>query len=119
MFYKQAVEQMCLVEIILGTDMVSKNAYYLLWRLIWDYKVNPNQGTKEWADRVKILQIYIPYVPSKVLNKIGADKQAFTEYQMWEILDSNLLQVFEPAFKQESQENNQIGRKSSWRRKCL
>ena len=68
--------------IIFGTNIVGVNAYYLLRRLIWDYKVNPNQGSKEWSDRLKQLQTYIPYVPSKILDKRGAAKAKFTEIEL-------------------------------------
>ena len=56
-FCKLVVEDcfFCLGEIVFGIDMVGANAYYLLRRLIRDYKVNPNRGIKEWSDRVKIL----------------------------------------------------------------
>ena len=37
-----------LEELIFGTDMIGCNAYYLLRRLIRDYKVDPNWGIKEW-----------------------------------------------------------------------
>ena len=61
-------------EIVFGTDMVGENAYYLLESLIWGYKINPNQGIKEWSNKVKILQTYIPYVPNKVLDRRGMVK---------------------------------------------
>ena len=77
-------------EIFLGTDMVGANAYYLLRRLIRDYKVNPSQGIKEWSNRIKQLQTYIPFVPSKALDKRQAAKQGFTEIEMQEILDNAL-----------------------------
>ena len=35
-----------LEELIYGTNMISRNAYYLLRRLIRDYKVDPNCGIK-------------------------------------------------------------------------
>ena len=48
-FYKRVLEQMFfwLGEIKFGTDMIGENAYYYLKRLIWDYRVNPNQRIKE------------------------------------------------------------------------
>ena len=56
-------------EIVFRTNMVSANTYYLLRRHIQDYEVNPSQGIKEWSDRIKQLQTYIPFVPSKALEK--------------------------------------------------
>ena len=34
-------------ELIFGMDMIGRNAYYFLRRLMRDYKVNSNQGIKE------------------------------------------------------------------------
>ena len=72
-FYKLVVDELFfrLGEIFFGTDMVGVNACYLLRCLIRDYKVNSNQGIKEWSDRFKQLQTYIPFVPSKVLDPLS------------------------------------------------
>ena len=42
-------------EIVFGTNMVGAKAYYLLLRLIQEYKVNLSQGIKDWNDRIKQL----------------------------------------------------------------
>ena len=91
-FYKLVLAEMFiwLGTMVFGTDMVGENAYYCLRYLIQDYKVNPNQGIQEWADEVKVLLIYIPFIPSKALERRGAEKQTFTEFEMQEILDNNL-----------------------------
>ena len=56
-FFKLVLEEMFfqIGEIGFGTDMVGQNAYYLLRHLIQDYKVNPNEGIKEWGNMVKML----------------------------------------------------------------
>lgn len=38
----------CLEELIFGTDMIGRNAHYLLRKLIRFYKIDPNRGIKEW-----------------------------------------------------------------------
>ena len=91
-FYELVVEELffCLGEIVFGTNMVGAKAYYLLRRLIWDYKVNPGRGIKEWHDRFKVLQTYIPYVPRKALDKRGAVKQTFTEQEKRDLINNSL-----------------------------
>ena len=91
-FYKLVVDKLffCLGEIVFETDMVGANAYYLLRHLIQDYKVNINQGIKEKSDRIKQLQTYLPFVPSKSLDKRQASKEEFTKIEVQEILDNTL-----------------------------
>ena len=79
-FYKLVVKELFfLLGDFFGTDMVGQNAYYLLRRLMQDYKVNPSRGIKEWSDRVKTLLTYIPFVPSKDLENKEVEKKMFTE----------------------------------------
>ena len=82
--YKLVVDELFfrLGEIVSGTDTVSQSAYYLLRCLIQEYKVNTSRGIKEWGDRVKRVQTYIPHVINKALDKKGAGKQVFIEQEM-------------------------------------
>ena len=67
--------------------MISRNAYYLLRRLIHDYKVDPHRGIKEWQWRINQLNSYIKFMPSKALEKRDGVKEEFTELDLREILD--------------------------------
>ena len=46
-----------LEELIYGTDMIGCNVFYLLRRLIHDYKVDPHRGIKEWQWRMTQLNV--------------------------------------------------------------
>ena len=76
-----------LEELIFGTDMIGRNAYYLLKCLMQDYKVNSNQRVKEWQCRINQLNGYILHVPCDALENRSASKVQFTEIDMREILD--------------------------------
>ena len=54
-----------LEELIFGTDMIENNTYYLLSRLMRDYKVDENCGVKEWQWHMTQLNNYIIYCPLK------------------------------------------------------
>ena len=84
----------CLEELIFGTDMIGRNVYYLLRRLMLDYKVDANRGIKEWQWRMTQLNNYIMYLPSKALDNCDAFKQEFTEIKMREILDMALTNSY-------------------------
>ena len=83
-FYKLVVEELffCLGEIVFRTNIVGANVYYLLRCFIRDYKVNPSREIKEWSDRIKELQTYIPFVSSKAWDKRRAAKQEFKAIEM-------------------------------------
>ena len=77
----------CLEQLIFETNIIGRNAYYFLRRLIHDYKVDSNHRIKEWQWRVTQLNSYILYVPSDSLENCGASKVQFTEIDMCKILD--------------------------------
>ena len=58
-----------LEELIFGTDMIGRNAYQLLCWLIRHYKVDPNQGIKEWQTRINQLMDL-----DKEINNIEGDQ---------------------------------------------
>ena len=66
--------------------MIECNAYYLLRRLMRDYKVDANCRIKEWQWRMTQLNNYIMYLTSEALENRGAVKQEFIEIKMREIL---------------------------------
>ena len=79
-----------LEELIFGTNMIGRNTYYLLRRLMRDYKIDTNYRIEEWYWRMIQLNNYIMYMPSEALENRGAFKQKFTEVEMREILDMAL-----------------------------
>ena len=70
-----------LEELIFGANMIGLNAYYLLRRLMCDYKVDTNSQVKEWQWPMTQLNNYIMYLPSETLENSGAVKQEFTEIE--------------------------------------
>ena len=70
--------------------MIGCNAYYLLRRLMRDYKVDVNLGIKEWQWRTTQLNNYIMYLPSEALENRGAVKQEFIGIEIHKILDMAL-----------------------------
>ena len=77
----------CLEELICRTNMIGHNTYYLLRRLMRDYKVDINRGIKNWQWRKTQLNNFIMYLPSEALGNRGSLKKEFTEIKMREILD--------------------------------
>ena len=67
--------------------MAGRNVYYLLRRLMRDYKVDLNRGIKEWQWRITQVYGYILHVPCDALEKRNAPKVQFTEIDMREILN--------------------------------
>ena len=63
-----------LEELVFGTDMIGRNAYQLLRRLIRHYKVDPNRRIKEWQNRVNQLNGYILHVPCDSLENRNESK---------------------------------------------
>ena len=80
----------CLEELIFGTDMIGHNAYYLLRRLMRDYKVDLNWGIKEWQWRITQLNAYILQVPCDALENYNAFKVQFTIIDIRKILHFTL-----------------------------
>ena len=76
-----------LEELIFGTDMIGRNVYQLLQRLIRHYKVDPNQGIKGWQTRINQLNDYILHVPCDALENCNEPKVKYTEIDMRKILD--------------------------------
>ena len=70
--------------------MVGRNAYYLIRRLMRDYKVDAVRGIKEWQWHMNQLNDYIMLQLCNALENHGALKQAFTELDMRKILDMAL-----------------------------
>ena len=60
--------------LVFGTDMIGRNAYYCLKRLIRDYKISITRRDSEWKICMAALQSYIPYMPAKALAKKGEQK---------------------------------------------
>ena len=67
--------------------MIGRNVYYLLRRLMRDYKVDSNQGIKGWQWRITQLNGYILHVPYCALENHNASKVQFTKIDMRKILD--------------------------------
>ena len=61
----------CLEESIFGTNMIGRNAYQLLRRLMQNYKVDSNQGVKEWQCCINQLSGYIVHMYHVMLWKIA------------------------------------------------
>ena len=67
-----------LEELILGTERIGRNAYQLLWRLMFHYKVNPNRGIKELQTHINQLNGYILYVPCDALGNRSKNKVKYS-----------------------------------------
>ena len=67
--------------------MVVHNAYYLIRRLIRDYKVEVVRGIEEWLWHKNQLNDCIMLLSYDALENRGALKQALMELNMCEILD--------------------------------
>ena len=76
-----------LEELIFGTDMIGRNAYYLLRKLIRFYKIDPNRGIKEWQIRVNQLNGYSLDVPCDSLERRNMPREQFDEFELREVLD--------------------------------
>ena len=63
-----------LEELIFGTNMIRRNVYKLLQRLIRHYKVDPNQGIKKWQTCINQLNSYIFHVSCYALENCCASK---------------------------------------------
>ena len=83
-----------LEELIFGTDMIGRNAYYLLRRLMRNYKVDAVRGIQEWCWRMNQLNDYMLLVPCDALAKRDAPKEKYTEVEMREILDIALPEAY-------------------------
>ena len=68
-------------------DMIGRNVYYLLRRLMRDYKVDSNWGIKEWQWLITQLNDYILHVPCDALENRDASKVQFTKIDMNKVLD--------------------------------
>ena len=55
-----------------------------------DYKVNYSRGIRKWASWTNQFNEYIPYMPSKTLDKKREDKGQFTKIDTCEIFDGAL-----------------------------
>ena len=76
-----------LQELIFGTNMVGRNAYYLLRQLMHSYNVDSHRGIKEWQCCMNQLNGYTKYMPSDSLEKQNEVKEEFTEIKLQELLD--------------------------------
>ena len=76
-----------LEELIFGTDMIGRNAYQLLRKLIRSYKVDPNRGIIEWYNRINQLNGYMKHVPCDALENRNVGSEKYEEYELREILD--------------------------------
>ena len=83
-----------LEELIFGTDKIGRNAYYLLRRLMRNYKVDAVRGIQEWCWRMNQLNDYMLLVPCDALAKRDAPKEKYTKLEMREILDIALLESY-------------------------
>ena len=83
-----------LEELIFGTDMIGRNAYYLLRRLMRNCKVDAVRGIQEWCWRMNQLDDYMLLVPCDALAKRDAPKEKYTEVEMREILDIALPEAY-------------------------
>ena len=75
-----------LEELIFGMDMIGRNAYQLLRKLIQFYKVDPNRGIKEWQNRINQLNGYVQHVPCDALENWNKPRVKFNETDLREIL---------------------------------
>ena len=87
-----------LEELIFGTDMIGRNAYYLLRRLMRNYKVDAVRGIQEWCWRMNQLNDYMLLVPCDALAKRDAPKEKYTEVEMREILDIALPEAYHKSY---------------------
>ena len=83
-----------LSKLVFGTNMIRRNAYYFLRRLMQDYKVNAIRGVKEWQWRMNQLNDYIMLVPSQALDNRNALKQEILALDTRKILDMALPTVY-------------------------
>jgi hypothetical protein len=76
---------------VFGSDHAGKSAYIQLRRTIHQFKVDLNYGIRTWAERMEDFQSYLPHCPWNAGERRQEKPRAFTEYEMREILEHNLL----------------------------
>ena len=83
-----------LEELILGTDMIGRNAHQLLCNITQKYAVDPNRGIAEWHIRANQLNEYIEHVPHAALVNRDVPCEKYKEHDMREILDYALPRTY-------------------------
>ena len=76
---------------IFGSDHAGKSAYIQLRRTIHQFKVDLNFGIRKWAERLEDFQSYLPHCPWNAGERRGQLPKPFTEFEMREILEHNLV----------------------------
>jgi hypothetical protein len=76
---------------IFGSDHAGKSAYIQLRRTIHQFKVDLSFGIRTWAERMEDFQSYLPHCPWDAGERRDETPRSFTEFEMREILEHNLL----------------------------
>ena len=76
---------------VFGSDHAGKSAYIQLRRTIHQFKVDLNFGIRTWAERMEDFQSYLPHCPWDAGERRNEVPKPFSEYEMREILEHNLL----------------------------
>jgi hypothetical protein len=74
-----------------GSDHAGKSAYIQLQRTIHQFKVVLIFLIQTWAERMEDFQSYLPHCPWDAGERCKEKPRSFTEFEMREILEHNLL----------------------------
>ena len=77
-----------------GIDIIDRNGFYCLNHLMRDYKIDWSCGIHKWASQQSQPNKYVPYMPSKALDKKRDNKEQFTKMNMREILEGVLTKSY-------------------------